>query len=114
MDKQMPKSFNEFINKSNLPVLVDFWAEWCGPCRMVSPVIERIAAEFKGKVVTIKINVDKKQNIAAQYQISSIPTIMMFFRGKVIMRSIGALSYENLRQEVEKGISSVNDSNRGR
>jgi thioredoxin 1 len=110
MDNQMPNSFSELINNNDVPVLVDFWAAWCGPCRMVSPVIARIASEFKGKLVTVKVNVDKKQHIAAQYQISSIPTIMMFFKGTVIMRITGALSYENLKGEVEKGLLSVKDA----
>lgn len=97
-------SFQELIEKSDLPVLVDFWAEWCGPCKMVSPAIEKIAGELKGRMVTVKVNVDKKQQIAGQYQISSIPTIMLFHRGKTLMRISGAYPYEYLKAEILKNL----------
>ena len=100
--KELPKSFDALINDSELPVLVDFWAEWCGPCGMVSPAIQRIASEFKGRVLTVKVNVDQKPHVAAQYRISSIPTIMLFHRGQVLMSLAGALPYEALRAEVAK------------
>lgn len=102
MNKNLPKSFSELIQTSELPVVVDFWAEWCGPCKMVSPALERIAREFKGRLMVIKINVDQKQQIAAQYQIQSIPTIMMFHRGVQKMRLVGALPYEAIKQEIIK------------
>ncbi len=102
---ELPKSFNELIQNSDIPVLVDFWAEWCGPCRMVSPVIQQLAQEYKGKLLTIKVNVDHKQHVAAQYQISSIPTIMMFHKGKTLMRVAGALPYHALKSEIEKNIN---------
>jgi len=104
MKHNLPKSFNDLIRQSDLPVLVDFWAEWCGPCKMVSPTIQQIAGEFKGRLLTIKVNVDQKQNIAAQYQIQSIPTIMMFHKGKILMRLTGALPYETLKAEIQKNL----------
>ncbi len=85
-------------------MVVDFWADWCGPCKMVSPALEKIARGFKGKLMVIKINVDNKPQIAAQYQIQSIPTIMMFFNGMPKMRLVGALPYETIKQEVLKNL----------
>lgn len=104
MKKNLPKSFQELIQTSELPVVVDFWAEWCGPCKMVSPALEKIAQEFKEKLLVIKINVDQKPHIAAQYQIQSIPTIMMFQKGMQKMRLVGALPYEAIKQEVIKNL----------
>jgi len=104
MNNNLPNSFNDLIMQSELPVLVDFWAEWCGACKTLSPVIKKIAAEFKGRLLTIKINVDKKSHISAQYQIQSIPTIMMFKKGKSIMRLTGALPYETLKYEIQKNL----------
>jgi len=100
----LPKSFNELIEQSELPVLVDFWAEWCGACRTVSPTIQRIAGEFKGKILTIKVNVDRKPNIAAQYQIQSIPTIMLFHKNQILIRLTGGLPYDALKAEIQKSL----------
>lgn len=86
-------------------MLVDFYADWCGPCKMVSPAIARIASEMKGKLLTVKINVDKKQAIAAHYQVSSIPTIMLFRNGSSVMRLQGAYPYEALLGEVQKALN---------
>jgi thioredoxin 1 len=103
--KKLPKSFNELIQQAEIPVVVDFWADWCGPCKMVSPALEKLAQEFKGKLMVIKINVDKKPQISAQYQVQSIPTIMMFHKGNQKMRLVGALPYEAIKQEVVKNLS---------
>lgn len=98
----LPKSFFDLINTSEKPVLVDFWAEWCGPCRMVSPAIEKIASEMKGKLLTVKVNVDKKQQVAGHYQVNSIPTIMLFKNGEPVVRLTGAHPYESIKSEIEK------------
>ena len=103
-EKELPKSFEELILSSELPVLVDFWAEWCGPCRMVSPAIEKIAKELKGRCITVKVNVDKKPHVANTYQVSSIPTIMLIHNGTTLMRLSGALPYENLKTEILKNL----------
>lgn len=101
MSSSLPKSFNELIQKSDVPVLVDFWAEWCGPCKMISPSIQKIAGEYKGRLLTIKVNVDEKPHVAHQYQIRSIPTVMMFHHGEPIMRVAGALPYESLKAQID-------------
>ena len=104
MKKNLPKSFYDLIHQSDVPVVVGFWAPWCGPCKMVSPVLEQLARKFNGKLIVIKINVDEKQHIARQYQVQSIPTIMMFFKGNTLMRLTGALPYEAIKREVEKNL----------
>lgn len=101
MNETLPKSFEDLISQSNKPVLVDFYATWCGPCRMVSPSIEKLAKDLKGKIITVKIDIDKKQHVAAQYQVQAVPTIMMFHKGNSIMRLQGALPYDTLKREVE-------------
>ncbi|MDY6932056.1 MAG: thioredoxin, partial [Halobacteriota archaeon] len=95
--EKMPKSFDELINTSDRPVLVDFWAEWCGPCKMVSPVIHDIAKEYKGRLITVKVNIDERPNVASKYQVMSVPTIMIFWKGEIRMRVVGAQPYEQLR-----------------
>ncbi|MEI6876542.1 MAG: thioredoxin domain-containing protein, partial [Spirochaetota bacterium] len=74
----LPPSFNELVRDSDKPVLVDFYADWCGPCKMVSPAIQRLAVENKERFLTVKIDTDKKQALARQYEITGIPTIMLF------------------------------------
>jgi len=101
---QLPKIFEQMLQESDLPVLVDFWAEWCGPCRMVSSVVERIASEYKDRLLTVKVNVDKKKHIAARYEITSIPTIIFFIKGKPVMRHSGAVPYEDLKAEIDKAL----------
>ncbi len=105
MKRNLPTSFNQLIQQSKLPVVVDFWAEWCGPCKMVSPSLERIAKEYSGKLLVVKINVDEKPHIAAQYQIQSIPTIMMFQNGQAVMRLVGAQPYESLKRQIQRALS---------
>lgn len=99
---ELPNKFDELIRTNELPVLVDFYADWCGPCKMVSPIIARIAKEYKGRLTTIKINTEKKPAISAEYSIQSIPTIMMFHKGKQLMRLQGAHPYESLKKEIDK------------
>ena len=102
------KSFQDLISSPDKPVLVDFWAEWCGPCRMVSPVVVRIAREYSGRLTTVKVNVDEKQHVAAQYNIRSIPTIMMFWKGQVLMQIVGAQSFESLKQQIDAKLPVLN------
>ena len=82
-------NFEEEVLKSEIPVLVDFWASWCGPCKMLAPTIEQIAAEQEGKIKVGKINVDEQQELAAQYRVMSIPTLILFKDGEAAKQSVG-------------------------
>jgi thioredoxin 1 len=104
MPSKLPESFEKLIEHSAQPVLVDFYADWCGPCKMVSPVIERLSREYKGKIVTVKVNTDRRPAISGRSGIRSIPTIMLFFQGKILMRLQGAQPYQVIKTELEKHI----------
>ena len=82
-------TFEEIVLKSDKPVMVDFWAAWCGPCRMVGPVIEQISEEYAGKVIVGKVDVDANQEFAAKYGVRNIPTVLVFQNGEVVGRQVG-------------------------
>lgn len=94
------KNFEAEVLKSNLPVLVDFWAEWCGPCRMISPIVEEIAKDLQGKLKVAKVNVDESQELAAQFNIMSIPTLLIFKKGQPVEQMVGAMSKDNLLAKI--------------
>lgn len=89
-------NFTTEVIESDMPVLVDFWATWCGPCRMIAPIIEEVAVEFADKVKVGKVNVDEEMELAMQYKIEVIPTILLFKDGKVVKKSVGALDKSEL------------------
>jgi thioredoxin 1 len=97
-------NFDAEALKSELPVLVDFWAEWCGPCRMVAPTVAQLADEYQGKVKFCKLNVDQAREVASQYGIRSIPTLMLFKAGGVKDTIVGAQPKENLKAFLDKNI----------
>ena len=94
-------SFENDVIKSDKPVLVDFWAEWCGPCKMLTPVIDELAEEYSGKAVIGKVNVDNNPTIASEYGIRSIPSLLFFKEGKVQNQIMGAVSKEEIEAAIE-------------
>jgi len=97
-------TFNKHIRASDLPVIVDFWAPWCGPCKMMAPVFEQAAQQLKGKAILVKINTEVEQTLASQFNIRSIPTVAMFKAGQEINRSAGAMDLNSLTQWAETQI----------
>ena len=93
------KGFDEVVSASTLPVVVDFWAPWCGPCRMVGPVLEKLASDHPDKVTVLKVNVDVNQELAARYGIMSIPTVIMFEGGQLKTQLIGARNQKDYEKE---------------
>jgi thioredoxin 1 len=97
--------FDETVNGSDTPVLVDFWAEWCGPCKIIAPVLEEIAKEQDGKITIAKLNVDDNPDTARRFEVMSIPTLMVFSKGSLEKRLVGARSKSQLLAELAQFIS---------
>ena len=101
------KSWETDVMSSAMPVFVDFWAEWCGPCRMVSPVVEELSEEYNGKVYFVKVNVDEANELASKYNVFSIPTLAIFNKGQIVAQQVGAASKESYKNMIEKALEKV-------
>jgi thioredoxin 1 len=97
-------NFDELVMKSDKPVLLDFWAVWCGPCRMVAPTVEKLASAYEGKAVIGKVNVDEELALAEKFKVMSIPTLFVLKGGQVVDRVIGARPYEDLAAMLDKAL----------
>lgn len=100
------QNFQDEVLKSELPVLVDFWAEWCMPCRIVGPMVEELAKDYEGKLKVGKLNVDQNGETASNFNVMSIPTLLIFNKGQVVKQMVGAQSKENFKKEIDSVISS--------
>jgi len=96
--------FQKDVLSSDVPVLVDYWAEWCGPCKMIAPILDEIAADFQGKLKIAKVNVDENQQVTQKYGIRSIPTLMIFKGGTVQAQKVGAMSKSQLAAFIETNL----------
>ena len=100
----MSNKFLDYIATQEQPVLADFWAEWCGPCRMMHPVLEGLAKEWKGKATVVKVNTDEQPDLSSRFNIRSIPTLILFDKGQEVHRVSGALPAEALKREFARWV----------
>ncbi len=104
-------TFENVVLKSNLPVVVDFWAPWCGPCKMVSPMLDKLASEHDGKLVVAKVNTDENPEWAMKYGVQGIPTMLFVANGKIVHKQVGALPEGMLRQVMDTFLATVGTPN---
>ena len=98
-------NFDADVINSDKPALVDFWAEWCGPCRMVGPVVEELAADYDGKVKFVKVNVDEANELASKYNVFSIPTLILLNKGEIVSQQVGAASKESYKNMIDRALA---------
>ena len=96
------ENFSQLVLQSSAPELVDFWAEWCGPCKMIAPLLDELADEYDGKVKIGKVNIDEQQNLAAEYGVRAIPTLLVFHNGQVADQIVGARSKRDLKASLDR------------
>lgn len=102
------QAFEKSILQSQLPVIVDFWAPWCGPCKMIAPILEKIAKDYAGKLLVAKVNTDEQSDNAMKYGIQGIPTMLFFAGGKIVHRQVGYIPEGNIREIVDQFLEVVN------
>lgn len=102
------QAFQKTVLESTLPVIVDFWAPWCGPCKMLGPILDKMAREFEGKLIVAKVNTDENQEWAGKYGVQGIPTMLMMKDGKIIHRQVGVLPEPMLRDTIKNFIEVAN------
>lgn len=100
-----PAAWERDVLQSDVPVFADFWAEWCGPCRMVGPMVEELAGDYEGRVKFVKVNVDQAGAIAQKYNIFSIPTLMLFKKGEMVSQQVGAASKDSYRGMIDRALA---------
>jgi len=96
------QDFDQEVLKSSLPVVVDFWAPWCGPCKQIAPVVDKLSEEYKGKVKFCKVNVDENHDTASKYHVMSIPTLIFFKKGQLAEQTVGGVSEKTLRSKLQE------------
>ena len=101
------KTWETDVIGSPIPVFVDFWAEWCGPCRMVGPVEEELSKDYNGKIKFVKVNVDEANTLASKYNVFSIPTLMIFNKGEVVAQQVGAASKDTYKNMIDRTLGSL-------
>ncbi len=105
------KNWESSVINSKIPVFVDFWAEWCGPCRMIGPIVEELSTEYDGKINFVKVNVDESNELASKYNIFSIPTLLIFNNGKLIDQQVGAASKESYKNMINRILENKGEAN---
>jgi thioredoxin 1 len=103
-NQTLPGSFDDLLKQADRPVLADFRADWCSACRSLEPVLKKIAAEYKDRLLTIRIDVDKRPALASRYEVSGIPTVILFRSGQPVMRFSGALPYDEFKRRLDQAL----------